>query len=366
MRRLSAAVVGLAFVIAVLIATSKPALSFTQGKTIRIFVGYSPGGGHDVEARLIARWIPKYLPGEPKTTVVLNMPGAGGLIQAAHIYNRAKRDGLTWAILGSTQTSSQVLASPPPNYDLLKMPQIFATSGSGAAIVRDFLGPRKGTDILKVEPSKIVVSGRTLTGASFLTDVLGLELLGIKGYKYVVGYPGTAQMALAFFSGEISYVGGTGLHHVLGKAGRYHSAVKEGKAVLLWQTGAVTSEGKVVRSPGTDIPTIVEIYRQIYKKPPSGRVWEAYKLAGPTVRTLNRSLSLPPGVPADRVATLRQAFKRLYADPAYIKVWERTFGLRLDYISGGDADKILGTLLQPSPGWDYIKNEFLPMLRAKK
>jgi tripartite-type tricarboxylate transporter receptor subunit TctC len=358
-------VIGLVFV-AVLIAIAKPVLSFTQGKTIQILVGYSPGGGHDIEARLIARWIGKYLPGKPKTIIVRNMPGAGGLIEVAHFYNRAKRDGLTWAIIGTTQTSSQVLASPRPNYDLHKVPQIFSTSGSGAAIVRDFLEVRKGKDIMKVDPSKIVVSGRTLVGASFLTDVLGLELLGIKGYKYVVGYPGTAQMARAFFSGEISYVGGTGLHHVVGKAGRYYAAVQEGSAVPLWQTGVITPEGKTVRSPGTDVPTLAEIYQEVHGKSPSGQVWEAYKLTGPTVRTLNRSLSLPPGVPADRQATLRQAFKKLYADPAYIKQWEKIFGLRLDFIPGIDADKIMRSLLQPSPGWNFIKNEFIPKLKAKK
>ncbi len=358
-------VIGLVFV-AGLIAMVNPAHSFTEGKTIQILVGYSPGGGHDVEARLIAHWIGKYLPGEPKSTIVQNMPGAGGIIQTAHVYNKAKRDGLTWAIIGTTQTSSQVLATTRPNYDLLKMPQIFATSGSGAAIVRDFLGIRKAKGIMKVDPSKIVVSGRTIVGASFLTDVLGLELLGIKGYKYVVGYPGSAQMALAFFSGEISYVGGTGLHHVVGKAGRYYSAVKEGKAVALWQTGVISPEGKVVRSPGTEVPTIAEVYKELHGKEPSGKVWEAYKLTGPTVRTLNRSLALPPGVPPKRVAILRKAFKKLYSDKAYTKEWGRIFGLKLDFISGADADKTVRRLLEPSPGWKFIKNEFIPKLKAKK
>ncbi|MFQ5918165.1 MAG: Bug family tripartite tricarboxylate transporter substrate binding protein [Candidatus Binatia bacterium] len=366
MKRLTTTVVGgLAFVVGVLIAAPS-GFPFTEDETIQILVGYSPGGGHDVEARLIARRIGKHLPGEPKNVIVKNMPGAGGMIQGAYVYNRAKRDGLTWAITGSTHLGSQALADVKPPFDLLKMQQLFSTSGSGAAIFRDFLGVQKGKDIVKVDPSKIAVSGRTLVGPSFLTDVLGLELLGIKGYKYVVGYPGTAQMALAFESGEISYVGGTGLHHVLGKGGRYYSSVKEGTAVALWQTGVLTPEGKVVRSTGTNIPTFVEVYEQIHGKPPSGPKWEAYKLMGPTIRTLNRSLALPPGVPADRVAELRVAFKKLYSDPAYVKNWEKIFGLRLDFISGDDADKILENLLRPSPGWKFLKNEFIPMLQAKK
>lgn len=366
MNRQVGAVAALCLSVTLLFATTKPALSFTQGKTIRIVSGYSPGGGHDVEGRLIARRIGKYLPEKPKSIIKINMPGAAGMIQGAYVYNRVKPDGLTWAIVGSSHTGNQALASQAPNFDLLKMPQIFATSGSSAAIVRDFLGVRKGKDILKIDPSKIAVSGRSIVGLSFLNDVLGLEILGIKGFKYAVGYPGTAQMALAFFSGEISYVGGTGLHHVLGKAGRYYSAIKEGTAIVLWQGGVMTPEGKVVRSSGTDIPTFSEVYQQIRGKPPSGPAWEAYKLTGPITRTLNRSLVVPPGVPVERVATLREAFKRLYSDPAYIKEWEKIFGLKLDFIRGEDADKILRALLQPSPGWNYLRNEFIPKLKAKK
>jgi len=199
-----------------------------------------------------------------------------------------------------------------------------------------------------------------------MADVLGLELLGVKGYKYVVGYPGSALMARAFFSGEVSYVGGTGLHHALGEAGLYHSAIKEGRAHLLWQTGVMTPDGKVVRSPGTDVPTLGEVYQEIHGKPPSGPVWEAYKLTGPITRTLNRYLVLPPGVPQDRVGLLRQAFQTVYSNPEFIKEWERIFGLKLDYIPGDGADKILRSLLEPSPGWQFIKNEYLPKLKASK
>lgn len=356
----------LSLVLILLVFANQPVLGFTKGKTIQIYLGVPPGGGHDTEARMIARWLPKYLPGAPKSIIVKNMPGAGGLIMAAHMYNRVKHDGLSWAIIGSTQMGNQALGDTHGKYDLLKMPQIFSTSGSGAAIVRNFLGVRKGKDITKIDPSKIAVSGRSLLGLSFLTDAVGLELLEVTGYKYVVGYPGTAAMALAFESGEISYVGGTGLHHVLGKSGRYYDMIHNGKAYVLWQTGMVTPEGKVVRAPGTDIPTFAEIYQEIRGKAPSGPAWEAYKLAGPTIRTLNRSLVLPPGVSGDRVSQLRTALDKLYQDPEYIKEWEKLFGLKLDYVSGKDADSVMKNLLGPSPGWDYLMKDFIPRLKAQK
>ena len=342
----------------------QPALAFTGGKTIRILSGLPPGGGHDIEGRLIARWIGKYLPEEPRSIIKINMPGAAGLIMTAHFYQKAKPDGLTWSVMGTTQTATQALEGTPDNWNLLKMPMLFTHTGPGAAIVRDFLGVKKPADLLQIDGSKIVVSGRIMGEASSMADVLGLELLGVKGYKYVVGYPGSALMARAFFSGEVSYVGGTGLHHALGTSGLYHSAIKEGQAHLLWQTGVMTPEGKVVRSPGTDVPTLAEVYRDIHGKAPSGSIWEAYKLTGPITRTLNRYVVLPPGVPQERLELLRRAFQKLYGDPEFIKEWEKIFGLKLDFIPGDGADKIVKSLLEPSAGWDFIKNEYLPKLKA--
>ena len=342
------------------------AQAFTEGKRIQILSGYSPGGGHDTEGRLIGRWIGKYLPGMPKKVVKINMPGAAGLIHGAYIANKARKDGLTWSIMGTSHLGSQALNDPKPNYDLAKMPAVYGTSGASAAIVRDFLKVKTGVELTRIDPKKIAVSGRSITGPSFLNDVIGLDLLGIEGYTYAVGYPGTAQMALAFLSGEVSYVGGTGLHHVLGSGGRYYGPIQEGVAIAIWQGGVLTPEGKVIRSPGTDIPTFEEVYKQVKGKAPSGPAWEAYKLTGPTMRTLNRTLVLPPGTPADRVAAIRAAFDKMYSDPAYIKEWERLFGLKLDYIRGTDVDKIVKVMLQPSPGWDYLKNEYIPSLLARK
>lgn len=364
MNGLRTPVATLLFIAAFLVSAQASAAGFTEGKTIRILVGFSPGGGHDTESRLIAQWIPKYLPGMPNNVIVENRPGAGGAISAAYFYHRVKPDGLSWSIMGSTEIGDQALGKS--QVDLLKMSQLFATSGSGAAIVRASLGVQKPEDIMKVKPSDIVVSGRTLLGPSFLTDVLGLDLLGIKGYKYVVGYAGTAQMALAFESGEITYVGGTGLHHVLGKQGRYYEMIQQGKAFPLWQTGVVTPEGNVVRAAGTEIPTYEQVYEKIKGEKPSGVEWDAYKLVGPSIRTLTRYLVVPPGVPEDRVAALRTAFDNLYKDPKFVAEWQRIFGLQLDYVKGQDADKILTGLLSPSPGWAYLKDEFIPKLQGKK
>ncbi len=66
--------------------------NFYEGKTIRIIVGFSPGGGYDALARMLSRHMPKYIPGHP-TILVENMTGAGSLLAANHIFRVAKPDG---------------------------------------------------------------------------------------------------------------------------------------------------------------------------------------------------------------------------------------------------------------------------------
>jgi len=82
------------------------------------------------------------------------MPGAAGMIMTAHFYQRVKPDGLTWAVMGTTQTATQALEGTPANWNLLQMPLLFTHTGPGATIVRDFLGVKKPADLLKIDGSK--------------------------------------------------------------------------------------------------------------------------------------------------------------------------------------------------------------------
>jgi tripartite-type tricarboxylate transporter receptor subunit TctC len=94
--------------------------TFFKGKTMRIVVGGPPGGGFDTYARMIARQMSKHIPGEP-TIIVENMPGAGMMIAANHIYKAAKPDGLTIGHFTGSQTISQILGQPGVEFDMRKL-----------------------------------------------------------------------------------------------------------------------------------------------------------------------------------------------------------------------------------------------------
>ena len=95
-----------------------------EGKTLRLIVGTSPGGGYDTYARAIARHMPKHLPGKPNV-IVQNMPGAGSLIAANYLYNVAKPDGLTFAMLISGLVMEQTMGTEGIKFDAA------SSSGSG-------------------------------------------------------------------------------------------------------------------------------------------------------------------------------------------------------------------------------------------
>ena len=112
----------LGVVVAALALSTAPAIgheSFFKGKTMRIIVGGPPGGGFDTYARMIARVMAKYIPGAP-TIIVDNMPGAGMMIAANHVYKVSKPDGLTIGHFTGSQTINQVLALPGVEFDMRK------------------------------------------------------------------------------------------------------------------------------------------------------------------------------------------------------------------------------------------------------
>lgn len=328
-------------------ADSKP---FYEGKTVRLMVGYPPGGAHDLEARVIARHITKYIPGNP-SIIVQNMPGASGQIQLNYVYNVAPPDGVTWAITGRSQMAAQMFR-PAVRYDQRKMAKMYGAPGLSIMLARSSLGVKKASDVFSVDPSKIVVGGRAADGAATLSGRLSLEILGLKGYKTVVGYAGSAKLALAFASGEINWHN-TSLASIRG--GAFGDMFTRGEVIPLWQGGRLTGEGKVVRSPDIDLPILEEVYEKKFGRPPKGVALAAYNLMNAGLSSVIRSFVIRPGVPKQRLQTLRKAFDQLMQDPDFVADWEHVLGVKINMISGEEDHKVMMQLLTPSPAHKYIK-----------
>src|SRR3990170_3678394 len=182
-------------------AASAMADYFYAGKTIRVTVGFSAGGGYDTYARAIARHMGKHIPGNP-TLVVDNMDGAGSLIAANYTYSKADRDGTFIGVWNSAFVLYQALGDKAVRLDARKLNWIGAPiKGSPACNIMGFTGLKTMDEVLK--SGKALKMGATRAGSTYndLPKILS-QTVGSK-FDVITGYKGTSQITLAMRAKEI-------------------------------------------------------------------------------------------------------------------------------------------------------------------
>jgi tripartite-type tricarboxylate transporter receptor subunit TctC len=172
--------------------------SYYQGKTIRIIVSSGPGGGTDAAARLVARFIPKYVAGNPKVAVQ-NMPGGAGTIANNYFASEAKPDGLTLLQDSSSGVMNFTRGGPTVKYDPRKFKMIGGVSRPGTLLMIRNDARARFTN----RSAKPVVVGNTDGIRTWIAmTVWGAEYLGWN-LRWIYGYPGSRELQLAIRQGEI-------------------------------------------------------------------------------------------------------------------------------------------------------------------
>ncbi len=322
---------GIAFLASSAQATSH---EFFKGKPIRLVVGTSAGGAQDEWARFLAPHLGRNIPGNPDI-VVQNMPGAGTVIAANHIYSIAKPDGLTLGLVNPAIYIDQLLGAKEVKFDWPK----FSWIGSPERIDQvlfirtDF--PQKTLDDLRKapEPPRCAATGRS--GAGYFLPKLLEEGLGLK-VQMVVGYGGGGDMNLAMEKGEVQCRAGTVSAYVGREPTR--TWIKTGFVRALVQSGTK----RYSKLP--DIPTIYELM-ETYKTPDAiKRVAKVLLSSG----DLGRPFFGPPGMPADRIKILREAFNKTMNHEALLaeakkKKWD------LDPLGGEELEAIAKEIMVQPP-----------------
>ena len=273
--------------------------SFFKGKTIRIVVGGPPGGGFDTYARMIARVMPKHIPGAP-TIIVDNMPGAGMMIAANHIYKIAKPDGLTIGHFTGSQTISQILNQPGVEFDMRKFYYLGAptadhfscafTKTSGITSAEAWLSLKRAAKMGAVGPGNL--TDNTLRVLSTSTN-FPIQLIS--------GYKGTAPVRLAMEAGEID-----------GSCWGWDSIKST------WARALESGEGIVV------LQAAPNAHKDLPKVPLAinyGKNQDAKQMIDVVIHGGNifeRTFLLPPGVPKDRAQLLKQAFANTMKDADFL------------------------------------------------
>ena len=299
--------------------------NFYQGKIIRVVVGSSPGGGYDLWARLMARYLGKYVPGNPET-VVQNMPGAGGVVAANYIYAVARPDGLTLGAFNPGLYFEQLVGRPEVKFDWSKFTWIGSPEQNDVMHYIRSDAPFKTVDDLRnaKEPPRCGSTG-TGTSGHYLPRLLD-ETLGIKT-TIVSGYQGGSEIDLAVERNEV--VCWSPLVATFFGREPYKRWFKTGFVRVIVQSGTK-------RDPRLkDVPTLAELMQQ-YKTPDSGKRLAKVVL---TAATLGRPISAPPRLPAERTKLLREAYAKAMKDTELLADAEKR-GWDVNLLSGQELEAL--------------------------
>ncbi len=318
--------------------TQKPAAKalspdYFRGKTITLLVDFSAGGPTDVFARLIGRYLGKYVPGAP-TVVVQNMAGAGGNIARNHLYNVAKKDGLTIGVFSSI-FGQQVFGAPGVEYDATKFGWLGGVPEASVSLFHKDTGVKKAED-LRSPRAEIVMGGFTPDNSKDLSQRTFMHMAGIP-YKYVPGYAGVADLRNAMLRGEITYYSSSLTGYFTGD--KEH--VEAGAMFAVGQTG-ILQRGQVVRDPNVqDLPTYHEIAEVL--KGPSVKSTVEYRAGTALLKiqgAMLRNIVVPPDVPGEVVEVLRQAIADTFADENFQSEAVKLNAFRLLLIPGAQAQEL--------------------------
>ena len=274
---------------------------FFKDKTIRIVVGFTPGGFYDRWARLIARYVGKHIPGNPEI-IVQNMPRAGSVVAANYVYGVAKPDALTLGMPSSSIYMDQLVGRREVQFDVRRFNWIGTQDKRYMLFyMRSDTPYRSIDDVVKAkEPPKCGATGTVSTG--YLLARVIEEALGAK-FITVLGYPGGSEIDVAVERGEV-ICRGMDADPYFGRE-PFVSWRKKGFVRLLLQTG----RKRDARAP--DVPTLDEIMDQ-YKTPDISRRAAQVILAG---AEFGSPLFVPSGTPSERVKMLRAAHAKSMNDP---------------------------------------------------
>lgn len=300
---------------------------FYKGKTVEVYIGYSAGGGYDVYARILARYMGRHIPGNP-TLVPKNMEGAGSLRLANWLYNAGPKDGTAFGIIGRGTAFDPILIKGPAQFDATKFSWLGSMNDEVSICVS-----WKDSGITRFDElytKELVIGG---TGASADTDQFPKLLNSVLGtkFKIVTGYPGGNDVSLAMQRGEVK-----------GRCGWSWSSVKSTQPQ--WykdKTINVLVQLSLAKHPDLpDVPLITDLAKNEEQK-------QIFKLIFAR-QVMGRPFLGPPGIPADRLEALRKAFMDTMKDPEFVAEADKA-QLEITPVDGAAIQKLVADIYAQPP-----------------
>jgi tripartite-type tricarboxylate transporter receptor subunit TctC len=308
-----------------------------SGKTVTIIVPFKEGGGASRYGRTFQPFLQQYLPGNPKV-VVLNKPG-GSSILGSNYFQKQKGDGLTLLTCSTSNMTSFLFGGKKVKYDPNTWRIIISNPLGTAIYARPDQTGAVGIDIKKdiqaLRKAAVVFGAKNKTSAE-LRAFLAFDLLGFFP-KPVFGLS-TGKQRKAILRGELNIN--------YDSASKYNKSVtkwvKKGDVKLIMNLGVLTPDGKVIKDPflGDQSPNVLEAYKAVYGKEPSGQHWEVMKSFIAMGVSASKSMALPPGTSDDIYNTYIDTFKTIYKDKKFQKIIAKDMG-RYQESFGADAQAVI-------------------------
>ncbi|HEX3244327.1 MAG TPA: hypothetical protein VHX16_02880 [Chloroflexota bacterium] len=316
---------------------------FYRGKTVKTIVGFAPGGGYDTFARVVAKHMPKYLPGSP-TFIVENRPGAGSIVAANAVYSTEPKDGTIIAAFAELVVLSQAAGTEGIQFDSAKFNWLGAnTKTAGICMVRKDSGINSIADAQGSRQINTPSTGRGSSANDFPAVLNGV--LDTK-FKLILGYQGYPEAQAAFEKNEGEALCGT--VDVLVTRQRRLVEGSDAIANVLIHSGA---GGPDMQDPiMRGVPNAMDLVKNEEGK----QLLQALNVPMQMIRPL----AVAPEVPADRVTALRYSLAQVFRDPEFdadIKTISPTYTLE-STSTGEEVENIVKSLFNlPAPVLTKLK-----------
>jgi tripartite-type tricarboxylate transporter receptor subunit TctC len=295
---------------------------FYRGKTITCYIGYGVGGGYDLFARTISRHMPRHIPGNPNI-VPVNMPGASSMILGNHLARRAPQDGTAFGAVNSALVFDSLFAGSESKAQFQgpELTMIGNAVSSASVLVAWHTSGVKTIDDLKQK--QLIIGATSRSGDTYLLPLAVKNVLGLDNLKIITGYPGTREAAIALERGEIT--------------GRVWDmeGIKAGRPQWL-KDGSLNILAQLAPRKMPEVPAEVPLVKDYVANDDDKRVLDVIFIS----TILARPYIAPPGIPADRVKALREAFMATMKDPEFLAETAK-LQLTIDATSGEAMEKIV-------------------------
>jgi tripartite-type tricarboxylate transporter receptor subunit TctC len=299
---------------------AQSAAEFYKGRTVRLLIGYSAGGGFDIYGRLVARYIGRHIPGNP-TVVPENMPGAGSLKAANYIYNAAPKDGTVFGIIARGIPMEKLLGRVAGHdFDATKFTWLGSVTDEPSVCAFWAKSGIRTWHDMQTKPFKFGGAGATSDQDVYANVMHNMFHLPS---RLITGYPGGADVVLAMERGEVD-----------GRCGwSWSSVLSLDKTLLDKKQITIPLQLGIKRNPDLpDVPLVVDLTKDPKKRAALRLIFSRQEMARP--------FAAPPDLPPERARALRAAFAATMKDPDFLAEAKR-LDLEVRPVSGEEVEALV-------------------------